>query len=119
MDLLRLFSVPRCLLCIILRLVSKLARISPTKNVLITNLTPHLNETMTHECISEIFLLLPRHPRQQAASDDLKYFQNSQNKVRDSYDSHLGGQKGRYVNLVSFTLVNKMPGVVNQWFPID
>ena len=90
------------------RHVSKLARISPTKNVLITNLTSHLNETMTHECISEKFLLLPRHPQQQAASEYLKSFQNSQNKVRDSHDSNRMAQNSMYVNLVSFTLVNKM-----------
>ena len=63
---------------------------------------------MTHECISEKFLLLPRHPQQQAASEYLKSSQNSQNKVRDSHDSNVGAQKSMYVNLVSFTLVNKM-----------
>ena len=45
---------------------------------------------MTHESISEKFSLLPRHPRQQAASKYLKSSQNSQNKVRDSHDSNVG-----------------------------
>ena len=89
------------------RQVSKLARILLTKNVLITNLTSHLNETMTHKCISEKFLLLPRHPRQLDAPEYLKSFQNSQNKVRDSHDSNRVAQNGMHVNLVSFKLVNK------------
>ena len=63
---------------------------------------------MTRKCISQKFLLLPRHPQQQAASQYLKSFQNSQNKVRDSHDSNRMAQYSMYVNLVSFTLVKKM-----------
>ena len=88
--------------------VSKLTRNSTTKNVLITNQTSHIKETMTHECISETFLLLPRHPQQQAASEYLKSSQNSRNKVRDAHDSNRSAQNSIYVNFGCFTLVNSL-----------
>ena len=76
------------------RHVSKLARISPTKIVLIFNLTSDLNETLTHECISEKCLLLPLHPQQLAASKNPKSSQNNRNIVRDSHDSNRMSQNG-------------------------
>ena len=57
---------------------------------------------MTHECISDKFLLLPRHPQQQAASEYLQSSQNSRIKVRDAHDSTRSAQNSMYVNFVSF-----------------
>ena len=118
-PILRLFSIPRCLLRIMLwqgrRLRSLQAlgtspnwlKIHPQK-VFWLPIWLHTLMRPWHEWISEKFLLLPRHPQQQAASEYLKTFQNSRKKVRDSHDSNRSAQNSMYVNFVFFTLTKKM-----------
>ena len=53
---------------------------------MMNSLTSHLNDCMTHKCISEKCLLLPRHPRQLAAFENLKSLQISRNVVHDSHE---------------------------------
>ena len=47
-----------------------------------------MNETMTHECFSENFLLIPRISRQLAASENQKSVQNSRHIGRVAHDSN-------------------------------
>ena len=47
-----------------------------------------MNETMTHECFSENFLLIPRISPQLAASENPKSVQNSRHIGRVAHDSN-------------------------------
>ena len=64
--------------------------------------------SLWNEFISEKCLVLPYHPQQLAASENPKSSQISQNVVRDSHNSNRMAQNSVYVNLVSFTVVNKL-----------